>query len=57
MKGYRTIVLMACGLGYSVLAHFGIVVPESDQAAISTAIVSVVGIVMRFRTDTPVGGN
>ena len=55
MKGYRSIVIMALGLIYSLLAGSGFIIPESEQAAISTGIVSIVGIILRFVTDTKVG--
>ena len=55
MKGYRSIVIMAMGLIYSLLAGTGFIIPESEQAAISTGIVSIVGIILRFVTDTKVG--
>ena len=55
MKGYKTVVIMALGLIYSLLAGTGFIIPESEQAAISTGIVSIVGIILRFVTDTKVG--
>lgn len=55
MKGYRTIVVMALGLLYSVLAATGFVIPQDEQTAISTGIVSMIGLILRFMTDTPVG--
>ena len=55
MKGYKTVVIMALGLIYSLLAGSGFIIPESEQAAISTGIVSIVGIILRFVTDTKVG--
>ena len=55
MKGYKTVVIMAMGLIYSLLAASGFIIPESEQAAISTGIVSIVGIILRFVTDTKVG--
>jgi len=55
MKGYRTCVVMALGLLYSVAAGIGFVIPEDEQAAISTGIVSIIGLVLRFMTDTKVG--
>lgn len=55
LKGYRTLTVMALGLIYAALAQWGIVVPENDQAAIATGIVSLLGFVLRFYTDTGVG--
>jgi len=55
VKGYKTVVIMAMGLIYSLLAGSGFIIPESEQAAISTGIVSIVGIILRFVTDTKVG--
>lgn len=55
MKGYRTVIVMGLGLAYSVLAGLGFVIPENEQAAISTGIVSIVGIALRFMTDSKVG--
>jgi len=55
IKGYRTVVVMALGLVYSLLAGTGFVIPEDEQAAISTGIVSVIGLVLRFMTDSKVG--
>lgn len=55
MKGYKTVVIMAMGLVYSLLAGSGFIIPESEQAAISTGIVSIIGIVLRFVTDSKIG--
>ena len=55
MKGYKTVVIMALGLIYSLLAGSGFIIPESEQAAISTGIVSIIGIILRFVTDSKVG--
>jgi len=55
MKGYKTVVIMAMGLIYSLLAGSGFIIPESEQAAISTGIVSIIGIILRFVTDSKVG--
>lgn len=55
MKGYRTIIVMTMGLIFSILASQGWVVPESDQAAIQTGVVSLIGLVLRFVTTGPVG--
>ena len=55
MKGYKTVVIMALGLIYSLLAGTGFIIPESEQAAISTGIVSIIGIILRFVTDSKIG--
>jgi len=55
MKGYRTIIIMFMGLLYSLLAATGFMIPESEQAAISTGVVSIVGLLLRFMTDSKVG--
>ena len=55
MKGYKTVVIMAMGLIYSLLAGTGFIIPESEQAAISTGIVSIIGIILRFVTDSKIG--
>ena len=55
MKGYKTVVIMAMGLIYSLLAGSGFIIPESEQAAISTGIVSIIGIILRFVTDSKIG--
>lgn len=53
--GYRTLVIMVLGLIAAVLQHYGWILPESDQGALATAIISIAGIVMRLLTKTPAG--
>ena len=55
LKGYRTIIIMFMGLLYSLLAATGFMITESEQAAISTGVVSIVGLLLRFMTDSKVG--
>jgi len=55
MKGYKTIVVMGMGLLYALLAGTGVIIPESEQAALSAGAVSLAGIILRFFTDTKVG--
>lgn len=55
LKGYKTVTIMALGLIYSLLAGTGFMVPESEQAAISAGVISIVGILLRFVTDSKVG--
>lgn len=55
MKGYRTIIVMLLGMLFSLMAANGWVVPESDQAAIQSGILSIVGLILRVMTTGPVG--
>ncbi len=54
-KGWRTITANAVALLVAFGALTGVVIPESDQAALIAGIVAVVNIVLRFKTDTAVG--
>jgi hypothetical protein len=56
MKGYRTVIVMGLGLIYSVAAGLGVVIPQDDQSAITTGVVALAGLVLRFMTDSKVGG-
>jgi hypothetical protein len=56
MKGYRTIIVMGLGLIYSIAAGLGVVIPQDDQSAITTGVVALAGLVLRFMTDSRVGG-
>lgn len=55
MKGYRTVVLAAFPLIWALLAIAGVDVPLEDQGAIIAGVTSVMMIVMRKITTTPLG--
>ncbi len=55
LKGYRTIIVMGLGLVYSVAAGLGVVITTEEQAVISTGILALAGLVLRFISDGKVG--
>jgi len=55
LKGYRTLIINVVGLISSLLIMYGIDVPEELQGHISTGILAVINIYLRFKTDTKVG--
>lgn len=57
MQGFRTLITHALGLVFAGLSHLGVVVPQSDQAAIMTGALAVAGIWWRFKTTGPVFTN
>lgn len=57
LKGYRTLIANVGLLAFSVATAFGFVVPEDEKQAIILGITAIVGLVIRFDTDGPVGGS
>jgi len=55
LVGYRTFIVAALGLVFAALTYYGIIVPESDRAAIEVAVFAVITIGMRFASRTPAG--
>ena len=55
MKGYKTVVLAGFGLVFAMLQTLGVIVPQDEQAAIQTGGVSLLMLIMRLVTSTPVG--
>jgi hypothetical protein len=55
MKGYRTIIVNALALIFSLLAGYGFEVSAENQGQISTGILAIVNIALRFMTTTPAG--
>lgn len=54
-KGYRTLIVNIVALLSSLLVMAGVDIPLETQSQISTGILAVVNIALRFVTDTPVG--
>lgn len=54
MKGYKTIIINSIALICSLLAGYGFEIAPEDQSVISTAILAIVNIFLRFKTDSPV---
>ena len=54
MTGYLTIVSMCVALAFAIASAFGIIIPESEQAAILGGVTAIAGILLRFRTNTTV---
>lgn len=54
-KGYRTLIVNIVALASSLLMMAGVDIPLETQSQISTGILAVVNIALRFVTDTPVG--
>lgn len=55
MKGYKTIIVNAVTLISSVFVVIGFDIPEANWAALTTGIVAMANIILRFVTTTPVG--
>lgn len=55
MKGYKTVVLAGFGLVFAMLQTLGVIVPQDEQAAIQTGGGSLLMLIMRLVTSTPVG--
>lgn len=55
MKGYRSLIAQVPVLIFAILALFGVVVPEADQAILVAAASSIIAVAMRMVTSTPVG--
>lgn len=55
MKGYRSIAAQLPTIIFAVLALFGVVVPDADQAILVAAASSVTAVVMRIITTSAVG--
>lgn len=55
MKGYRTIIFNVLALIFSVAATAGFDIDLEAQGQITTGILALVNIWLRFKTDTPVG--
>lgn len=53
MKGYRTIIVNVIALVASVLATMGYEMTPEEITVISTGILAIVNIGLRFITDTP----
>lgn len=53
MKGYRTIIVNVIALLASVLATVGYEMSPEEITVISTGILAIVNIALRFITDTP----
>lgn len=54
MKGYRTIVLNFLALIFSLAAGYGFEISAEDQGAVSTGVLALINIILRFYTDTRV---
>lgn len=54
-KGYKTLVANSVALLVAFGALTGVVIPESDQTALTAGILAAVNIALRFFTTTPVG--
>lgn len=57
LNGYRTVIFNTVVLVASVLAMFGIVLPQDEQTGITGAIIAIAGIFLRFKTSGPVFGS
>ena len=55
LKGYRTLIINVVALIASILAMAGFDITPEAQGQITTGILAVVNIVLRFITDTKVG--
>ena len=55
LKGYRSLIVQLPTIIFSLLAIFGIIVPDVEQAQIAAGYSTVVAVVMRYFTDTAVG--
>lgn len=55
MKGWRTIIANGVALVASLLVGAGVDVPLETQGHITTGILAIVNIALRFKTDTAVG--
>lgn len=55
MKGYRSILAQVPTIIFAVLAFFGVIVPDADQAILVGAASSVTAVVMRLVTTTKIG--
>lgn len=55
LKGYRTIIVNTLALLFSVGVMAGLDIPVEAQSQITTGVLAVVNIFLRFRTDTKVG--
>jgi preprotein translocase subunit SecY len=55
MKGYRTLIVNVIALLASILGMYGHEVSPEDQVNISTAILAIVNIALRFYTTTAIG--
>ena len=53
MKGYRTIIVNVIALVASVLAAAGYEMTPEEITTVSTGVLAVVNIALRFITDTP----
>lgn len=53
MKGYRTIIINVIALLASVLATAGYEMTPEEVTTVSTGILAIVNIGLRFITDTP----
>lgn len=56
LEGYRTIIVAALALVFSLAQGFGIVVSQDEQSAITAGVVAVLMILLRLVTKGPVGG-
>jgi len=52
LAGWATIIVMAGALVVSIATAFGVVIPENEQAAITSGIIAIIGIILRLRTNT-----
>ena len=55
MKGYRTVIVNVLALVFSIAATSGFDIGLEAQSQITTGILAIVNIWLRFKTDTPVG--
>lgn len=55
MKGYRTIIVNALALIFAIATGAGFEVTVDAQAEITTGVLALANIGLRFFTDTPIG--
>jgi len=59
LEGYRTIALQLVGVVFSLMAVFGLSVPDDIKvqvlALVNGALIPVIAIYLRFKTKAPVG--
>ena len=54
ITGWKTIIVAVTGLVAAIAGAFGYGIPMEQQAALSTGIMSIIMLGMRFVTKTPV---
>ncbi|WP_342270596.1 hypothetical protein [Rickettsia endosymbiont of Orchestes rusci] len=55
LQGFRTIIFNSVALLTAWLARFDIDIPEDHQTAMGITLISIINIILRLLTKTPIG--